>query len=467
MGTIKAFYTMPHPPIVVPEVGRGEEKKIKSTYDAFDKAAEEIAYMDADTIIIITPHGPVFSDAIALSCGESIKGDLGRFRAPQVAFEHDINMPLTEKIMELAEEEGILTAEITKKSAKRYGIDYELDHGVMVPLYFINKKSSNYKLVHITYGMLPKLQLYKFGMCIRKAVEDSDTNAVFIASGDLSHKLSHDGPYGYVPEGKIFDRGIISLLQKGDVVGVFNMDSNVIERAAECGLRSYYVMLGAMNGYDFKGNILSYEGTFGVGYSIMSFSLEKSHRDMYNALLEKNKEKFREKTSNANPYVRLARESLTHYLFQGSYMDVPGYVTDEMLNTRRGVFVSLKKEGQLRGCIGTIFPITRSIAEEIIRNAVEAGTQDPRFSSVREDELEEIDFSVDVLTEPEKATKAELDPKRYGVIVRWRGRTGLLLPDLEGVDTVEEQLDIALKKAGIPSHENFTIEKFEVIRHRE
>jgi len=467
MGTIKVFYTMPHPPIVIPEVGRGEEKKIKSTSDAFYKVAEEIASLDIDTIIIVTPHGPLFSDAVALSCDDSIKGDLGKFRTPQVTFNQEINTSLTEKIMELAEEEGILAAEITKKSAKRYGIDYELDHGVMVPLYFINKKSSNYKLVHITYGMLPKLQLYKFGMCIRKAVEDSDINAVFIASGDLSHKLSHEGPYGYVPEGEIFDREIVSLLQKGDVAGVFNMDPDVIEKAAECGLRSYYVMLGAMDGYDFEGNLLSYEGTFGVGYSVMSFTLEKSHRDMYNALIEKNKERFKGKTDNANPYVRLARESLTHYLLQGSYMDVPDYVTDEMLNTKRGVFVSLKKEGQLRGCIGTIFPVTDSIAEEIIRNAVEAGTQDPRFSPVREDELEEIDFSVDVLTEAEEAARAELDPKKYGVIVRWRGRTGLLLPDLEGVDTVEEQLHIALKKAGIPPHENYTIEKFEVIRHRE
>lgn len=467
MGTIKAFYTMPHPPIVVPEVGRGEEKKIRSTSDALYKAAEEIASMDIDTIIIVTPHGPVFSDAVAISCEDSIKGDLGNFRASQVTFNEEINIPLTEKIVELADKEGILVAEITRNSAKRYGIDYELDHGVMVPLYFINKKTSNYKLVHITYGMLPKLQLYKFGMCIRRAVEDSNTNAVFIASGDLSHKLSHDGPYGYVPEGEIFDREIISLLQKGDVEGIFNMDSNIVEKAAECGLRSYYVMLGAMNGCDFKGNLLSYEGIFGVGYSIMSFSLEKSHIDMYSILLEKSKERFREKTGNADPYVRLARESLTHYLLQGSYMDVPDYVTEEMLNIRRGVFVSLKKEGQLRGCIGTIFPVTGSVAEEIIRNAVEAGTQDPRFNPVREDELEEIDFSVDVLTEPEKAIKAELDPKRYGVIVRWRGRTGLLLPDLEGVDTVEEQLDIALKKAGIPPYENYTIEKFEVIRHRE
>ena len=468
MGSISAFYTMPHPPIIIPEVGQGEERKIKATADALDKAAIEIASSDADTIIIITPHGPVFSDAVALSSEKSIKGDLRRFGATQVSFEQEIDIALTEKIIELSAEENILSARITKSSAKRYGIDYELDHGTMVPLYFINKRFPNFKLVHITYGMLPKMQLYKFGMCIRKAVEESDVKAVFIASGDLSHKLSETGPYGYAPEGEAFDKEIISLLEKGDALGVFNMDCNMVEKAAECGLRSYYIMLGAMDGFDIKGKLLSYEGTFGVGYGVMSFSLKKGKIGSYKTILDENRKKYYQKINTSDPYVRLARESLTHYLLHGEYMDhVPAYVTDEMRNTKRGVFVSLKKEKQLRGCIGTIFPVTKSIGQEIIRNAVEAGTQDPRFSPVTEDELEEIDFSVDVLTEAQKAVKKELDPKKYGVIVRWRGKTGLLLPDLEGVDTVEEQLRIALQKAGIPLNAEYSIEKFEVIRHKE
>ena len=468
MGSISAFYTMPHPPIIIPEVGRGEERKIKATADAMDKAATEIASSDADTIIIITPHGPVFSDAVALTYDNSIKGTLGKFGAPQVSFEQEIDIALTEKIIELSAEENILSARITKSSAKRYNIDYELDHGTIVPLYFINKRFPKFKLVHITYGMLPKMQLYKFGMCIRKAVEESDVKAVFIASGDLSHKLSETGPYGYTPEGEAFDKEIISLLEKGDALGVFNMDCNMVEKAAECGLRSYYIMLGAMDGFDIKGKPLSYEGTFGVGYSVMGFSLKKGKIGAYKTILDENRKKYNQKINTSDPYVRLARESLTYYLLHGEYMDhVPAYVTDEMRNTKRGVFVSLKKEKQLRGCIGTIFPVTKSIAQEIIRNAVEAGTQDPRFSPVTEDELEEIDFSVDVLTEAQKAVKKELDPKKYGVIVRWRSKTGLLLPDLEGVDTVEEQISIALQKAGIPNSADYSMEKFQVIRHKE
>ncbi len=467
MGNILAFYTLPHPPIIVPEVGRGEEKKIQATSDAFGKVVAEIASKNIDTIIVITPHGPVFSDAMALSCEENIEGDLGKFGVSKVKFNRQINVPLTEKIIEMAERENISTARITKDSAKDYGLKYELDHGTMVPLYFINKETSDYKLVHITYGMLPKMQLYKFGMVIKKAVENSSCNAVLIASGDLSHKLSDNGPYGYTPEGEIVDKEIVSMLKEGDVEGIFNMDSTMVEKAAECGLRSYYVMLGAMNGYDIKGNLLSYEGTFGVGYAVMDFSLTESKRDTYSSLVEENKKRFKHKIENSDAHVRLARQSLEHYLAYGDYMDIPHYATEEMIKTKRGVFVSMKKEGQLRGCIGTIFPVTENIAEEIIRNAVEAGIHDPRFSSVREEELSELDFSVDVLTEPEKASREEFDPRKYGVIVRSRGKSGLLLPDLEGVDTVEEQLSIALQKAGISPNAEYSIEKFEVIRHGE
>jgi len=465
MGKISAFYAMPHPPIIIPEIGKGEEKRIKKTSDACYKVAEEIKDSKPDTLIIVTPHGPLFSDAIAVSYEVSISGGLGRFGASQVSFNCEINLPLTKKIIEYSEREQISIAKITKQSAKEYGVQYELDHGVNVPLYFINKKFSNYKIVHITYGMLPKIELYKFGMSIKKAVEESNSNAVFIASGDLSHRLTFDGPYQYSPYGEKFDKEITSLLENGDVLGAFNMDDTMIEKAGECGLRSYYIMLGAMNGNDIKGNLLSYEGTFGVGYAVIRFNLGENNEDTYHQLLQENKRRFAKKLDEEDTHVKLARESLTHYLRNGKYLKLPSYVSEELKNARRGVFVTLHKEGQLRGCIGTIFPVTNNIAEEIVRNAVEAGERDPRFLPVSEDELKEIDFSVDVLTEPEIASIEELDPKKYGVIVSSGHKTGLLLPDIEGVDTVEQQINIALQKAGISPRDNYTIEKFEVIRH--
>lgn len=465
MGKISAFYAMPHPPIIIPEVGRGEEQKIKQTADACYMIAEEISNIKPDTIIIVTPHGPLFRDAVSFSYEDHIRGDLRKFRAPEVRFNLEVDETLTSKIIDFAQEENIPSVKITYDSADSYEIDYELDHGVMVPLYFINKKYTDYKVIHITYGLLPYLQLYKLGMCIKKAVEDSQSNAVFIASGDLSHRLSKDGAYEYSAYGQKFDDELISFLKEGDVLGIYNMDAATVENAGECGLRSYYIMLGAMNGHTIKGNLLAYQGTFGVGYLVMDFAIDESNNDIYTQLTQSAQNKIKQKQDNEDTYVRLARESLTHYLIHGDYMEEPSYITDEMTNSKRGVFISIKQDGQLRGCIGTILPVTENVAQEVIRNAVEAGLHDPRFPAIELSEIGYLDFSVDVLTEPQIAKKGELDAKKYGVIVRKGFKTGLLLPNLEGVDTVDYQLEIALQKADISHNEDYTIEKFEVIRH--
>lgn len=465
MGEIVKFYAMPHPPIVIPEVGRGEEKKIQATYDALDEVGRQVADIGPDTIILITPHGPLFNDAVAISGEDRIYGDLGRFNAGDVKFDLNIDMDLVEKIYSYSARENIPLVKITGNIAQKYGIQYELDHGTLVPIYFINNKYKDYKLIHITYGMLSKIQLYKFGMAIKKAVEASGTRAVFIASADLSHKLTDDGPYGYNPNGEKFDREIVDLLKKGDVLKIFNMDSRMVEEAGECGLRSYYIMLGAMEGNHIKGNLLSYEGTFGVGYCVMDFTLEKGGTSNYAKLVEDRQNKINIKLDNPDPYVRLARESLSNYLINGDYIDIPSYVTDEMRQVKRGVFVTLKKEGVLRGCIGTVLPTRENVSQEIIKNAVSAGTKDSRFLPVEIEELEDIDFSVDVLTEPETSSIEGLDPKKYGLIVRSGNKLGLLLPDIEGVDSVEDQVKIALQKGGISPGEPYTIERFQVIRH--
>lgn len=166
-------------------------------------------------------------------------------------------------------------------------------------------------------------------------------------------------------------------------------------------------------------------------------------------------------------HVRLAKETLENYIRTGKKIDVPDWVPEEFKKRRAGVFVSLKKHGMLRGCIGTIGPVRVSIAEEIIYNAISSGTQDPRFPAVRPEELDDLDYSVDVLGAPEKiGSMDELDVRRYGVIVTSGFRRGLLLPDLEGVDTPQEQVAIALQKAGISRSEHFEMERFEVIRYK-
>ncbi|MDP4088755.1 MAG: AmmeMemoRadiSam system protein A [Bacillota bacterium] len=466
--TIQGFYLMPHPPIVIPEVGRGEEEKISATSDSMYKVGEEIARLAPDTIVIVSPHGTMFGDAIALAYEDPLRGSLKDFRAHQVSMEIATDKALTNKIFELASEEGIPVVMADNRLLSSYNITVKLDHGVMVPLYFINKYYSNYKLVHITYAPLGDIELYKFGEIISKAVKELGEKVVFIASGDLSHRLKDDGPYDYHPHGEKFDREFLQLLQQGDVLGVFNIDRETVCDAGECGRRSVLIMLGALEGFKFNGDLLSYEGTFGVGYGIVRFNILSEGGSKLAELEGLRREAHNKKHNQRDSYVRLARQSLTTYITTGRELEeVPEYVTAEMREKKRGVFVSLKKYGELRGCIGTFLPTTGSIAEEIMRNAIEAGLNDPRFGEVEEEELLDIDFSVDVLEEPVPAQRPELDPKRYGVIVSSGRKRGLLLPDLEGVDTVDEQLSIACQKAGIRAGEDYTIEKFEVVRHTE
>ena len=165
--------------------------------------------------------------------------------------------------------------------------------------------------------------------------------------------------------------------------------------------------------------------------------------------------------------VRIAKESLRFYMSHGSVLPETAEKLTPELQGRAGAFVSLKKQGQLRGCIGTILPTQGSAAKEIIQNAVSAATEDPRFPRVSATELNELEVTVDLLAAPERVfSLEELDPKRYGVIVRRGGRSGLLLPDLEGVETVGQQVEIACRKAGIKPDEVLEMYRFEVVRYR-
>ena len=167
-----------------------------------------------------------------------------------------------------------------------------------------------------------------------------------------------------------------------------------------------------------------------------------------------------------HPLVKLAKDTVEEFTKTGKTIQPPVDPVPFM-NEKAGVFVSLKKRGDLRGCIGTFSPARDTIADEIIQNAISAATEDPRFSPVEVPELEEIEYSVDVLSKPEKvASKKDLDPKKYGVIVKSGDRKGLLLPDLEGVDTVDDQISIASMKAGIYMEEEIELYRFKVTRYR-
>ena len=459
--SIIAAYMVPHPPMIVPEVGRGSERQIEATRAAYTRVAEEIAASAPETIIVSSPHATMYSDYFHLSPGKSAEGSFAQFRAPQVRFLESYDEALVRTVERLAAAEDFPAGTMGQRMR-------ELDHGTMVPLFFVRQYYSDYKLVRIGLSGLPLEDHYRLGMLIRQAVEDTGRRAVWIASGDLSHKLQDYGPYGYAPEGPQYDERIMDVCSRAAFGELFDFDEAFCERAAECGHRSFVMMAGAFDGLRVEAKRLSHEDVTGVGYGICTFRPEGTDdsRHFLDLRLEAQTQRLAEDRAKSDPWVQLARQSVEHYVLHHKKMDMPEGLPEELTKTRAGAFVSIHKQGRLRGCIGTISPACASLAEEIIQNAISAAARDPRFDPIRPDELQWLEINVDVLGEPEDvASEAELDVKRYGVIVRRGGRRGLLLPDLDGVDTVEQQVTIARQKAGIGPEEKVALQRFEVVRH--
>lgn len=469
MGKILGSFILPHPPVIIPEVGKGDEAGAAGTVNAVKDAAADIAAMKPTTVILTSPHGTVFSDFVYISDMPRLSGDLGRFGAKKVRLGYENNNQLVSLIVKYAASKGISSGGLEEAVADKFKVARELDHGALVPLYFVNQVYKNFKLVHISMSLLPFTELYKFGQAVQEAVNESDEQVVFIASGDMSHRLSPDAPYGFSKKAAAFDQMLADSFKNYEPLKLMNIDEGLCEEVGECGTRSFIMMFGALDRYKVEQKLYSYEGPFGVGYSVAGFKVTgQGAESVLDKYFAENKAKFDEMRKNEDPYIALARKTLEMYTEKGRRTGVPDGLPSEMTDKTAGVFVSLKKNGQLRGCIGTIYPTQKTIAEEIIHNAISSGTQDPRFDPVRKDELPMLVYSVDVLMEPEPISSiAELDVERYGVIVRSGRRSGLLLPNLEGVDEPEKQVSIALQKAGIGQHEKYSMERFEVIRHKQ
>ena len=240
------------------------------------------------------------------------------------------------------------------------------------------------------------------------------------------------------------------------------------EKAAECGHRSFTILAGSFDRTGVEAEQLSYEGPFGVGYGVCTYRPcgNDETRNFLEQYEEKERVKLLARREREDAYVRLARYTIETFVGTGKLPEMPKELPEELYHSRAGAFVSLKEDGRLRGCIGTIQAVRESLADEIMHNAVSACSEDPRFSPVEAWEVERLTISVDVLGETEKiSSPEELDVTRYGVIVTRGARRGLLLPNLEGVDTIEQQIAIAKQKAGIKDHESVELERFEVIRH--
>jgi len=302
--SILAGYIVPHPPLALSEIGRGEQLKIGDTIAAFDEVARDIARIKPETIILASPHSIMYKDYFHISPGFHANGSFASFGAPQVSFSVDYDAELVSVIAEKARNSG--TSAPTESACNSgtsapfpAGTEGErnpaLDHGTMVPLYFINKRYTNYQLIRIGLSGLSMAHHYELGCLISQAACDVGRRCVFVASGDLSHCQKQDGPYGYRPEGPAYDKMLMDTLSSGDLRKLVDFDESLLDASMECGHGSFTMMAGALEAEMnskimsaeretleaemnskimnaergvLETRVLSHEATFGVGYGV-------------------------------------------------------------------------------------------------------------------------------------------------------------------------------------------------------
>ncbi len=504
----------PHPPIMVPEVGRDSIAEVRGSIDAMAELTKRLIASGAETVVLISPHAPLEPYAFVAYRGPLLHGDFANFRAPAVHFDVALDEDLLAAITKAADRERYEVVSLGGRN---------LDHGTAVPLYFLYQNGWQGRVVGLGYSFLSNEDHLRFGSCIGKAINEVGRSVAIIASGDLSHRLKPDAPAGYNPTAYIFDDEVVDALRCNTPDRIINIDQDLRRIAGECGYRSMLVALGATRELPLACEVLHYEAPFGVGYLVAQLTvkpLANASDDTQSGAVENplnhgtaySSQRMPDSTSprrannevdlpahgpvdhrsawgsqrklhSASPEAAteeadlpalaplddlpaLARAAVETFVLRETQIDPPRY-TSGLLAARAACFVSLKTlDGQLRGCIGTIEPAKDSLAEELIANAINAATRDPRFSPVTAEELGNLRFSVDVLEAPEPAMLADLDPAVYGVIVEDESglHRGLLLPDLEGVDTVTKQVEIAARKAGIPPDTTMKYWRFRVNR---
>lgn len=438
----------PHAPVLVPEVGGEAGREVRATVAALERAARLLADTPAEAVAVVTPHGPVRERAATVYQGGRLTGDFAAFGAPDAGVVLETDGELAEALLEEAGRSGV---------ACQAARPERLDHGALVPLSFLQSAGALRPAVVLTPPWRVPVA-YRLGRSLSRAAARLGRRVAVVASGDLSHRLIPGAPAGYAPEGREFDARLVALLRAGDAEGALGLPAALAEAAGQDVLPSLGVLLGALADREAEPEVLSYEGPFGVGYAVAVWRVAGRRRESAPVWAARRALELRFREGRREP-AAIAR-LLAAELAAGAEVALDG--------PARGVFVSLKKDGELRGCVGTIVPVHATLLEEIAATALSAAEGDPRFPPVEAEELEDLEISVDVLEPPEPVPGPEgLDPSRYGVIVEKGRRRGLLLPALPGITRPEQQYALACRKAGLhPEEPGIAVYRFRTRRYR-
>lgn len=437
---------MCHAPIVVPEVGGARGRAVKKTTACMREAARVLCAHEPEVLVVLSPHTPRRPRSFSVALGPTLMGDFADFGAPEAS----LSLPVAEDakaiLLDKAHEADVPLAPIELS---------RLDHGALVPLYFVHRQGFRGRTLVVGLPARPTLKACRaLGRVLREAARVSGGGWALLASGDMSHRLLPGAPAGFVPEARRFDEAVTLAVARGAYEEALAVDEALRELAAEDVLDPLAIAVGALEGEPKNARALSYEGPFGVGYLVAVLHDEQGEPrdgdDEDDALPLKVQRRL----------LDVAREAIFASLRGEAYEPEP---LPEPYDQPAGVFVTLFAEPghRLRGCVGRMEPETESLAREVASAAVAAATKDPRFSPVTSLELPFLSVEVSLLGPEEDARGvADLDPSTFGVSVTSGMRRGVLLPGIEGIDTAEEQLQAVLRKAGIRPDEPYRLKRF-------
>lgn len=250
---------LPHPPIIVPQVGKDRLKEAARTRQAALAAAQKLKSKIFDTLVVITPHGAVSQATVPVYASPVFEGNFGSFGAPKPIYQFKGDTELAVAVIKEA-------PGLTSRSPETI-----LDHGALVPLHYMVEAGIKKNLLPIAIGFLPLKKLFEFGKSLVTDAERLDRKIAIVASADMSHRLSPDAPAGFDPQGKKFDEKLVDLVRNYDVKGILDFPEDLAEGAGQDALWSIAILLGALDGLQIKHEVLSYEGPFGVGYMVATF----------------------------------------------------------------------------------------------------------------------------------------------------------------------------------------------------
>lgn len=265
--SVIAAVAAPHPPLLIPEVGGAKYDAVLSSARALRAAKERLDSLSPETLVIISPHSPVAGSSFALRTGKRFSGSFARFGHAEIMMDLRGDSDLAAGVVEVCNEQGLATTVIDQGEREE-----ELDWGLLVPYHYLG---SDQPVVALSVSDLDYRTHFKFGRAVSDAAARLGRRVCLVASGDLSHRLSKDSPYGYSAAGVEFDRRVVEIFASADLSALMSLEPKMVAQAGECGLRPFICMAGALDDQVIESSVLSYEGPFGVGYLVATLIVER------------------------------------------------------------------------------------------------------------------------------------------------------------------------------------------------